>query len=158
MDELTNLDNKKNLVGLFHGIDTGADIPVPYERDIFLFDTRVAGTMYCENIEELADKLEAGSRLSFYREPNNEHDNLAIVIKTLENQKIGYVPRRDNPVFARLMDAGKELFGKVKSIYKLQRNDNYFNNRIETQNADESETHRNDYYIGINIEIYLHED
>lgn len=27
--------------------------------------------------------------------------------------KIGYVPRQDNAIFARLMDAGKLLFGKI---------------------------------------------
>ena len=134
MGELANVDDKKNLVGLFHGKDAAENMPIPYERDIFLFDTRVAGTMYNEDIEESADKLSSGSRLDFFREPNNEHDDLAIVIKTQEGRKIGYVPRRDNPVFARLMDAGKELFGRVKEIY------------------------RSDYYIDIEIEIYLHED
>lgn len=134
MGELAKSDNNKNLVGLFHREDISANMPALYARDIFLFDTRVAGTMYNDNIEEVSDTLEAGSKLNFFREPENEHDDLAIVIKTLAGNKIGYVPRRDNPVFARLMDAGKELFGKVKEIYK------------------------SDYYIDIEIEIYLHED
>ena len=134
MGELAKSDDNKNLVGLFHREDIGANMPPLYARDIFLFDTRVAGTMYNDDIEEVSDALEPGSKLNFFREPENEHDDLAIVIKTLEGNKIGYVPRRDNPVFARLMDAGKELFGKVKEIYK------------------------SDYYIDIEIEIYLHED
>ena len=29
-------------------------------------------------------------------------------------EKIGYVPRQDNVVFSRLMDAGKVLFAKIK--------------------------------------------
>lgn len=29
--------------------------------------------------------------------------------------KIGYVPQADNVIFARLMDAGKLLFGKITS-------------------------------------------
>jgi len=134
MGELAKSDDNKNLVGLFHREDISSNMPELYARDIFLFDTRVAGTMYNDDIEEVSDALEPGSKLNFFREPENEHDDLAIVIKTLEGNKIGYVPRRDNPVFARLMDAGKELFGKVKEIYN------------------------SDYYIDIEIEIYLHED
>ena len=32
-------------------------------------------------------------------------------MQTMSGQPVGYVPRRDNVVFARLMDAGKQLFG-----------------------------------------------
>ena len=134
MSELAKTDEKKKLVGLFHGKDMADQMPAPYERDIFLFDTRVAGTMYNDDIRESAAKLQAGSRLNFFREPGNVYDDLAIMIKTLDGHKIGYVPRKDNPVFARLMDAGKELFGQVKRIRD------------------------NEYYINIEIEIYLHED
>ena len=42
-------------------------------------------------------------------------DSMAIVIKNADGIKIGYVPRKENVVFARLMDAGKLLFGKVTS-------------------------------------------
>ncbi len=35
------------------------------------------------------------------------------MIKTTDGVKIGYVPRQDNVIFARLMDAGKLLFGKI---------------------------------------------
>ena len=31
----------------------------------------------------------------------------------MSGQTVGYVPRRDNVVFARLMDAGKQLFGTI---------------------------------------------
>jgi hypothetical protein len=32
--------------------------------------------------------------------------------------KIGYVPKQDNVIFARLMDAGKVLFGRIVSKEK----------------------------------------
>ena len=41
-----------------------------------------------------------------------------IVIKTVDGVKIGYVPKQDNVIFARLMDAGKLLFGKITSKEK----------------------------------------
>lgn len=103
------------LLGLFSGASGGLVIPQPFERDIFLFDTYIAGTMYIEGMEELEPYLHEEDRLDFFREPDNPYDELAIVIRTTDGVKIGYIPRRDNAVFARLMDAGKLLFGKIAS-------------------------------------------
>ncbi|MBQ1925535.1 MAG: restriction endonuclease, partial [Proteobacteria bacterium] len=47
--------------------------------------------------------------------------------------KIGYVPKRDNVVFSRLMDAGKILFGQI--THKEWRN----------------------RWLKVSIKIYLHE-
>ncbi|NLE62929.1 MAG: restriction endonuclease, partial [Bacteroidales bacterium] len=38
--------------------------------------------------------------------------------KNADGVKIGYIPRADNKIFARLMDAGKLLFGKIASKEK----------------------------------------
>lgn len=107
------------LVGLLYGATGGLAIPQPFERDIFLFDTVVAGTSYIDGIEELAPFLNEGDKLDFFREPDNPHDHKAIVIKNADGVKIGYVPRRDNVVFSRLMDAGKLLYGRIseKEMY-----------------------------------------
>ena len=102
-----------DLVGLLHGKGGQLTIPKPFEKDIFLFDTYVAGTTHIEGIEELAEHLNIDDRLDFYREPDNPYDKKAIVIKTVNGVKIGYVPKVDNVVFSRLMDAGKLLFGKI---------------------------------------------
>ena len=121
-----------NLVNLIHN-NGGGVVPLPFERDIFLFDTHVAGTSHVEGIEELAEYLKPEDRLSFFREPDNPYDREAIVVKTDAGVKIGYIPRKDNVVFARLMDAGKILFGKIKSV--------------EMRGT----------WVKIDIEIYLHE-
>lgn len=104
---------ESGLVSALHG-EGGLVIPKPFEHDIMLFETHVAGTMHVPGIEELEPQLEIGERLSFYREPNNPYDEKAIVVKTASGTKIGYVPHKDNVVFARLMDAGKMLFGRIK--------------------------------------------
>ena len=39
---------------------------------------------------------------------------LIIVIFDTKGQKLGYVPRDRNEVIARLMDAGKLIFGKLE--------------------------------------------
>ena len=61
----------------------------------------------------------AEDHLVFFREPDNPHDKEAIVVRTDAGVKIGYIPRKDNVVFARLMDAGKMLFGKIVSVEML---------------------------------------
>lgn len=89
--------------------------PIPFERDIFLFKTHIAGTTHIENIYEIEKDLKIKDKLNFYREPKNPYDSGAIIIKTKDKVKIGYVPQKDNIIFARLMDAGKLLFGEIKT-------------------------------------------
>ena len=126
--------NESNgLIGIMHGKDGGLSIPKPFERDIFLFDTYVAGTTHIEGIEELEPHLNIDDRLEFFREPDNQYDKQAIVIKTADGVKIGYVPQNDNVIFARLMDAGKLLFGKI--TYKEKK----------------------DSWVKLGIKVYLHE-
>ncbi len=103
------------LISLIHGKGGELDIPKPFERDIFLFDTHVAGTSHIVGIKDLEPHLNADDELDFFREPDNPHDSKAIVIKNSDGVKIGYVPRADNIIFARLMDAGKLLFGRIAS-------------------------------------------
>lgn len=112
MNLLEKNDQGELIQYLLHN-ETGMTLPTPFERDIYLFDTYVAGTTHIEGIEDLAASLRGGDRLVYYREPDNPHDPQAIRIETLEEEKIGYVPRRDNVVFSRLMDAGKLLFATI---------------------------------------------
>lgn len=132
MDEL-NKTGKSGLVSLLHGKNGEISIPKPFERDIFLFDTYVARTSHIEGMEELEPHLQTGDRLDFFREPDNQYDAQAIVIKTADGVKIGYVPRQDNVIFARLMDAGKLLFGRI------------------------SEKEKKGKWVKISIDIFLHE-
>ena len=40
------------------------------------------------------------------------------MILTEDGKKVGYVPEKDNIIFARLMDAGKLLAAKITKINK----------------------------------------
>lgn len=132
---MNDLVEHKNggLVGLLH--ENGGDlvIPKPFEKDIFLFDTYIAGTSHITGIEELEPLLKLKDKLDFFREPNNHYDKEAIVIKTTNGIKIGYVPKQDNVIFARLMDAGKLLFGRISHKEKISK------------------------WVKIKIKVYLHE-
>ena len=117
MGQLTKNKNS-DLVSLLHSHGNGLVVPKTFERDIFLFDTYVAGTTHIEGIEELEQNLKVNDKLDFFREPDNRYDKQAIVIKTTNGLKIGYVPKQDNLIFSRLMDAGKLLFGKISAKEK----------------------------------------
>lgn len=112
MNELSKINNGE-LVSLVHP-DFEIDLPQPFERDIFLFESHVAGTSYIDEILDLNDKINFETELNFFREIDNPYDNKAIMIKLKTGEKIGYVPKADNVVFSRLMDTGKNLFGKVE--------------------------------------------
>lgn len=117
MNDLINT-NSGSLVNFLHGNNGEISLPKPFEKEIFLFDTYIAGTSHIEGIEELSHYLSIDDKLLFFREPDNEFDKEAIVVKTTSKVKIGYVPKQDNVIFARLMDAGKLLFGRITSIDK----------------------------------------
>lgn len=53
--------------------------------------------------------------LSLQRE-DNKFDSNAILILNEDKKKLGYVPEKDNIIFARLMDAGKLLKAKISRI------------------------------------------
>lgn len=113
MNELAQKDSGK-LVEYLLKRETGLTLPKPFERDIYLFETYVAGTTHIDGIEDIGLNLKEEDKLIFFRELENIHDPQAVRIETLEHKKIGYIPRQDNIVFSRLMDAGKELFGTVR--------------------------------------------
>lgn len=103
------------------------DLPMPFQQDIFLQECHVAGTMYIDDILIKAKDVDVGTMLVLKREPSNEHDELAIRVETTAGDKLGYVPRKHNPILARLMDAGKLLIAKV--LYR-ELEDNWLNIRI----------------------------
>mgnify|MGYP003179652525 FL=1 len=70
MGQLTKNKNS-DLVSLLHSHGNGLVVPKPFERDIFLFDTYVAGTTHIEGIEELEQNLKVNDKLDFFREPDN---------------------------------------------------------------------------------------
>ena len=95
---------------LIEAIHNGTPITVPERREIYLKYVKIAGWNYREDIEAAFNELEPGTRLTLRREPTNEHDELAIKVLSPSGIMIGYVPRRNNAVIARLMDIGKDFY------------------------------------------------
>ncbi|MHB9055136.1 MAG: HIRAN domain-containing protein [Paludibacteraceae bacterium] len=96
----------------------GVKALTPFTREIFLLDIVIAGTTFCENMDELEPDLIPDTVLKMIRDPKNKHDELAIGIYYQET-RIGWVPRELNEVISRLMDAGKAFFGRIVKTRKI---------------------------------------
>ncbi len=83
----------------------------PLIREIFLFDSYVAGTTELAD-QEVLKEIRVGDKLKLQRE-DSKFDSNAILLFTEDGKRVGYVPEKDNVVFARLMDAGKLLTARV---------------------------------------------
>lgn len=88
----------------------------PLQQEIHLFDSYVAGTSHLTD-KTVLDEIKEGDKLFLVRE-DNKFDSNAIMILAPDKKKVGYVPEKDNIIFARLMDAGKKLSAKITKIEK----------------------------------------
>ncbi len=110
-NELTK--KEEGVVALVNNHELG-DIIKPLVKEIHLFDTFVAGTTHLKDMSVL-EEIAVGDRLSLQRE-ENKFDSNAVIIFTESKKKLGYIPEKDNIIFARLMDAGKLLKAKIFDI------------------------------------------
>lgn len=106
--------------GLVNLIDKGG-LSLPFETNIYLQTVLISGINYY--IKEGFSLLEE-EKLILKRESDNKYDDYAIAVYTEKNEKIGYIAKRNNKVFSRLMDAGKILYAEVRTI-------NYYFEKID---------------------------
>lgn len=111
-NELTKKD--ESTIAVIGKHDLG-DIIKPLIREIHLFDSYVAGTTHLKD-KTVLETIKVGDNLTLQREDDNKYDSNAILVLNEEKKKLGYVPEKDNIVFARLMDAGKLLKAKITDI------------------------------------------
>lgn len=88
-----------------------AKVMKPVKKEIFLFRTSLAGTSDVIKDDGLW-KLMPEVPLILQRDMNNKSDRYAISVLTEDHKHLGYIPRTDNKILARLMDAGKILYAK----------------------------------------------
>ena len=105
--------NTENAVALTEQFEMG-NLIKPLQKEIFLFDSFVAGTSHLEDVQPVKE-IKAGNLLTLRRE-KNKYDEMAVLILDEQGRKLGYIPEKDNVIFARLMDAGKMLVARVKEI------------------------------------------
>ena len=107
----------KNVLSLTSSEHAIEDLIKPLSREIHLFDSFVAGTSFVKD-ETVFDEIRTGDKLVLQRESENRFDDNAIVILDAKQRKLGYIPEKDNVIFARLMDAGKYLIAIIDEIEK----------------------------------------
>jgi hypothetical protein len=83
-------------------------------KSILLLETYVAGLFAHERTA--VAQLHAGQSLRPVREATNDHDSNAIALETTDGLRVGYVPKSENVLLARLMDAGKELDARIADV------------------------------------------
>lgn len=115
MTENNQLTVKNTDLVTFAEKDGLGEIIKPLIREIHLFDSYVAGTTYLKDSSVL-EELQPGDRLQLQREDNRFDTNAILLIAEKSKKKVGYVPEKDNVIFARLLDAGKLLAASVKDI------------------------------------------
>lgn len=70
---------------------------------------RLAGVQHIASSRTIS----VGDQVSFRREPGNLHDPSAVVVLDADDCPLGYVPRHYSQLFARLLDAGCYLDGRI---------------------------------------------
>jgi len=110
------IQKKTDAISVIESHELG-DILKPLISEIYLFDSFIAGTTHLEDTS-VVGQVQVGDSLVLRRE-DNKYDENAILILNVDDKKLGYVPEKDNLVFARLMDAGKILKAKVTDIEQI---------------------------------------
>ncbi len=82
----------------------------------YLFTCQLSGTTHVKDIGKKTLTMKEGKRINLKRDPKNEHDKNAIGVFNSVDDQIGWVPQKDNEMLARLMDAGKFLYGEVETV------------------------------------------
>lgn len=111
------MDNMKDMILEAVEMNGIENVVMPIMNEIFLSFTNIAGTRYVDN-QDVFKGLEKNVPLLLEREADNKYDSNAIKVMTTDREKLGYIPKKDNCVFSRLMDAGKMLHARVYSCYE----------------------------------------
>jgi hypothetical protein len=99
--------------GLLAFIQGANNSMLAFSREILLLECEVAGTSY-QNLTEIEPDLKVGDRFLLFREANNEYDKFAVAILNSTSNKLGYIPKSKNETIARLLDAGKTVYGTLE--------------------------------------------
>ena len=106
------------MLALMHGTFQLDGKLQPFAKEIMLIECHVAGTSH-RDLSAVEDGLAPAQFLALLREPENAYDELAIKVMDEAGHQLGYVPRAKNEALARLMDAGKLLFGRIDAVKHL---------------------------------------
>ncbi len=106
----------KNLFALGGLAVLPANVFINYQK-FYLLQFFVAGFRFYRGME-LLDVMQEGDMLELVREPENEFDECAIALHW-NNEKIGFIPREENALLSRLIDADAlDLIAEITHLNK----------------------------------------
>jgi len=92
--------------------------PIPFDpllgRQVLIQHTTLAGFRH-HSAPRLWEALETRALLTLTREPGNPHDPDAVALYW-RGQKLGYLPRGENLVVARLLDRQRRLSARIEGL------------------------------------------
>jgi len=97
-------------------------------RSVCIYLGHLSGTGYYDYCDA-RHLLSPGTPLELRREPKNRYDCHAVAVD-LGPHKLGYIPRTENHVIARMMDAGVAMQLKVRDLCKEA---GYFGGGLEVE-------------------------
>ena len=87
---------------------TAADTPEPTYEAVPVYAAYLRGVQYRDLPAGFLAELAPGEAVTLLREPDNRHDERAVAAR-VRDVHCGYLPREDNVVLSRLLDAGLPL-------------------------------------------------
>ncbi len=87
----------------------------------FIERTSIAGSAHIPGIRHIASYLAKGERLVFERDASNRHDAFAVCVYDMRGNRLGYLSCEFNEIVSRLIDGGKQVFGRVLSVSQVGR-------------------------------------
>lgn len=84
------------------------------ERRILLQESPLAGFQYHRG-SAIWPFLREGEKLSLVRESFNAHDSDAVAVY-FRNDKLGFIPHRENCTIAQMLDRGEKLNAKITRL------------------------------------------
>jgi hypothetical protein len=85
---------------------------------LYRSDFPVRGAMRFAERREACDRLVEDDVVTLEREPQNTHDENAILVLADGDCELGYVPREEASVIARLMDGGADVRATVRRLWE----------------------------------------
>lgn len=92
--------------------------PIYFENNHFDFDFYVAGWRHYEG-DNYLDQLSQNTEVILEREPGNEHDPYAIMVKTKKGDLLGYIPAFFSEFMSFILEKGYEYNSRIVSIDRL---------------------------------------
>ena len=119
---LVRLGGASALARMGEGGPPLAEVGDPFAQQICLFErVVVSGAGYQPGYERVVEELAVGDELTFVRDHGNAQSCWAVRAYVPSGERLGWAPCECNEIVARLMDAGKRLYGKVSGMRKRGR-------------------------------------